>query len=163
MSRRLFLVALTVCLLPATASAALPRFTDHQIVLGRSIGGVRVGMTKAQAIAKWGATAACPPSLTNGSCDWVSPKDGFASLSIRNGVVSAVEIRMSTDSRGNPIFKGPLMKMKTSKKIGMKATVRDILRAYPNFNGTSLGKSPHLTSFSTSGGHVYDILVGRQP
>jgi hypothetical protein len=70
---------------------------------------------------------------------------------------------MSTDSKGNPIFKGPLMKMKTTKKIGMKATVRDILKAYPSFDGTSLGKSPHVTSFGTSGGRVDDIFVGIQP
>ena len=163
MSRRLFLVALTVCLLPATASAALPTFPDHRIVLGQSIGGVRVGMTTAQAIAKWGATDGCPASLTDGSCEWVSPKEGFASVSLRNGIVITVGIRMSTDSKGIPIFKGPLMKLKTTKKIGMKATIRDILKAYPKFSGTSLSTSPHLTNFATSGGRVYDIFVGRQP
>jgi hypothetical protein len=161
--RRLLLAALAVGLLPATASAALPTFTNHKIVLGKSIGGVSVGMTVKQALTRWGANPTCPPQMTDGSCDWTSAKSGSGSIYFHNGVIATVAIAMSTNNSGAPIFRGPLMRIKTSRHIGMKNTLHDVLKAYPKFHGTTLGRGSHLTNFSTSGGRIYDIFVGAQP
>ncbi len=76
-TRFLTLAAVTVPLLvavsPGAAAEKLPRFTSpakfksHRIVEGISIGGVKVGMTKSQAIAVWGKP--------DGECRRVAPYD----------------------------------------------------------------------------------------
>ena len=150
---------------PASAGAALPDFSSHKIVPGKSIGGVKVGMAGDAAIAKWGGTEMCPAPYTTGDCTFRSDNNrGYATLSIRDGKVKIVDISLDTDDQGRPIYKGPLMKLKARKKVGLGSTLRKVLKAYPKLQGSGsggqLGSGAHATTFSTSSGRIYEITLG---
>jgi hypothetical protein len=163
--RRVLSAVLAVLLLPSVARAALPAFPNHRIVPGKSVAGVRIGMAAASAIATWGGNDACPPGTNDGSCTWTGPTGrGSATLSLQGGKVSSIDLRLSTSNRGYPIYKGALMKLKTSKKIGLRSTIPQIVKAYPKVKGSpsgpALGSGAHTTTFSTSGGRATEITIG---
>ena len=151
--------------LPAAASADLPAFSSTLIVPGTSAGGVKLGMAADTAIAKWGGNEACPKPYTGYECRWRAASGGAnAALTFKNAKVVAIDLYVGTTSTGTPVFKGPLMKLKTRKKVGMRATVRQLLKAYPKLKGSpsgaALGSGIHTTTFSTSGGRVTEIYIG---
>ena len=104
--------------LPAVAGAKLPTFASKKIVLGKSIGGVRPGMTLAAAQSAWGPggiSEAGDPCQESGrtSCIWKGGsvrEQAIVGLD-GNGVVQSVRIV------GGP--KSPLAKLKTSKGLGL--------------------------------------------
>jgi len=150
---------------PAAASADLPSFAGSLIVPGASAGGVKLAMTADTAIARWGGNDACPKPFTGYECRWRAASGGaYAALTFTNGKVVAIDLSVGTSSTGNPVFKGPLMKLKTRKKVGMRSTLRQVLTAYPKLRGSpsgaALGSGGHTTTFSTSGGRVTEIYIG---
>lgn len=161
----LALVVVVALALPGAASADLPSFSSSLIVPGTSAGGVKLAMAADTAIAKWGGNEACPKPFTGYECRWPAESGGAsAALSFKNGKVVGINLRLGTTSTGNPVFKGPLMKLKTRKKVGMRATLRQVLKAYPKLRGSpsgaALGSGSRTTTFSTSGGRVTEISIG---
>lgn len=161
----LTLVVAGVLGLPAAASADLPAFAGTTIVPGTSAAGVKLGTAADTAIARWGGNEACPKPFTGYECRWPAASGGaHASLTFKNGKVVAIDLRVGTTSTGNPLFKGPLMKLKMRKKVGMGSTLRQLLRVYPKLRGSpsgaALGSGGRTTTFSTSGGRVTEIYIG---
>jgi hypothetical protein len=151
---------------PAVASADLPSFPSRAIVPGSSLGGVKLGTAADAAIARWGGNEACPKPFTGFECRWRATSGGSsATLFFKGGKVAAVAVRVGTTSTGNPVFTGPLMKLKARSKVGLRSTLRQVLRAYPKLKGSgsggALGTGARATTFSTSGGRVTEIVVGR--
>jgi hypothetical protein len=154
--------------LPAAASADLPSFAGSVIVPGASAGGVKLGMAADTAIARWGGSEDCPKPFTGYECRWRAASGGAsATLIFKNGKVAAIALRVGTTSTGNPVFKGPLMKLKLRRKVGLRSTLGQILRVYPKLRGSpsgaALGSGSRTTTFSTSGGRVTEIVVGTVP
>jgi hypothetical protein len=154
--------------LPAAASADLPSFSNNVIVPGTSAGGVKLGMAADTAIARWGGNEACPKPFTEYECRWRAASGGAsATLTFKNAKVVAIDLRVGTTSTGTPVFKGPLMKLKARKKVGLRSTLRQVLTAYPKLRGSpsgaALGSGGRTTTFSTSGGRVTEIYIGTAP
>lgn len=164
----LILVVAGVLGLPAAASADLPSFAGSVIVPGTSAGGVKLGMAADTAIARWGGNEGCPKPFTGYECRWRAASGGAsATLIFQNGKVAAIALRVGTTQTGTPVFTGPLMKLKMRKKVGLRATLRQVQRAYPKLRGSpsgaALGSGSRTTTFSTSGGRVTEIVVGTAP
>lgn len=160
-----FVVAAGALWLPAAASADLPSFKSNSIVPGVSAGGVKLAMAADTAIARWGGNEACPEPFKGYECRWRAASGGASvALMFKNGKVVGIDLRLGTTSSGNPVFKGPLMKLKMRKKVGMRSTLRQILAVYPKLRGSpsggALGSGGRTTSFSTSGGRVTKIYIG---
>jgi hypothetical protein len=158
------LALVVVACVPATASAALPTFRGHTIVPGRSIGGASIGMSPSKAIATWGGNPDCPVSPALATCEWDSPSnEGSAVLYFAAGHVVDIDIQVT--NAGGPIYKGPLLRLKTAKKIGLGSTTSATLKAYPKVqftgSGIMLGSGNHAMYAATSSSRLYDIYVGR--
>jgi hypothetical protein len=154
--------------IPAAAWADLPSFSNSVIVPGASAGGVKPAMKADTAIARWGGNEACPKPFTGYECRWRAASGGAsATLTFKNGKVVGIAVRVGTTSTGTPVFKGPLMKLKMRKKVGLGATLRQVLRAYPKLRGSpsgaALGSGSRTTTLSTSGGRVTEIYIGAAP
>lgn len=155
---------------PAPASAALPAAKSKTIVPGRSIAGVKVGMTAAQALAAWGSAGTdCTAQSTRTDCYYRgTARQGDAHFTLDTaGKVTLVSVQIGQMSNGNPIYSGPLTKWRTSKRIGLGSTTRQVVKAYPKAKGApygiQLGSGSHTTALETSGGRMFAISVGTLP
>jgi len=155
---------------PASASAALPVFRGSLITPGRSVAGVSIGQSSAKAIKSWGGNKTCQPLTGLMQCVWTSNngKLGTVTLDFHNGKVAYIGLQLSTDNRGNALFRGPLMKLKTRKGIGMHSDDAQLVKAYGSQVGTgpsgpTLGAGSHTTPFSTSAGRYVSIIIGPPP
>lgn len=115
--------------LPAVAGAKLPTFASKRIVLGKSIGGVRPGMTLAAAQKAWGpggiseAGDACQESGRT-SCIWAggSVRERAILGLAGDGTVESVRIV------GGP--RSPLATLKTGKGLGLGTKNSVFLKTY---------------------------------
>lgn len=134
--KRLALVAvvLTAFLAAGAAEAKVPRFGNLTIVPGQSIGGVKIGMTKAQAFAVWRSADRCSAERVSW-CQYlaVSTLQGgfkinqpFAGFYLRAGRVVAVGL----ESAENVAVDRKVVKVKTSKGIHVGSTMAAARRAY---------------------------------
>jgi hypothetical protein len=124
--------ALTLTATPALANKT-PRFSFKKpsIVPGSSIGGVKVGMTRHQAVARWGSPDRCVAFENVSWCQYLStePLQGggaisnpFAGFFLNGGKVVAVEVDLPNNSLASKV-----KKLKTAKGVGLgsaAATVR---------------------------------------
>lgn len=151
--RVVFAAAIAASLLIASpAHAAVPKFKPKTIVPGTSIGGVKVGMTKAQAVAVWDKPARCQKESPAIWCQYVAPstlKDGFvtppqpyAGFYLKSGKVIAVNLETAENKAVDPKLK-PL---KTSKGIKLHSTLQAARKAYklPAPSGGEAGLSRGL-------------------
>ncbi len=168
LTKRVLLIAtMALGVVPASAAAALPVFRGSLITPGRSVAGVSIGQSSAKAIKSWGGNNTCQPLTGLMQCVWTSSngKLGTVTLDFHNGKVDDIGLQLSTDSRGNALFRGPLMKLKTRKGIGMHSDDAQLVKAYGSQVGTgasgpTLGASSHTTTFSTSAGRYVSIVIG---
>lgn len=135
-----------------TADARVPKFKPKTIVPGTSIGGVKVGMTKAQAVKVWGKPDRCQPDATATWCQYTAPStlsDGFvtppqpyAGFYLRARKVIAVNL----ETAENAAIYTKLKKLKTSKKIRLGSSMEDARDAYglPAASGGEAGLSRAL-------------------
>jgi hypothetical protein len=150
---------------PATASAKLPKPKSTTIVPGTSIGGVSPGMSIKRALKIWGSGSTCTAATVAARCAWVGTgKQGQAYVEVgRDGKVYNVVIESGLKN-GAPVFSGPLLNWKTRKKVRLGMTLHAIYLKYPKLvgsgSGGQLGSGVHTTTFSTSGGRVYTIILG---
>jgi hypothetical protein len=175
--------ALCVLALPAVALASFPKFKKTLIVPNKSVGPLRLNVSYATAIKEIGTSkgGGCTKA---GGCHWGTVATGgfaFFMVAPRAGAtptVTAVTIAVPEDpSTSAARFTGPLMKFKTSKKIGLGSTVKAIKHAYPGikayptsktsgqyviYGKGSVTKRPS-TSFTVTNGRVVDIGVESRP
>jgi hypothetical protein len=167
LKRVLLTAAVALGVVPASASAALPGFRGSLITPGRSVAGVSIGQSTAKAIKSWGGNKTCQPLTGLTQCVWTSNngKLGTVTLNFHDGKVDYIGLQLSNDSRGNVLFRGPLMKLKTKKGIGMHSDDAQLVKAYGSQVGTgvsgpTLGSGSHTTTFATSAGRYVSIIIG---
>jgi len=131
----LFVVALGLSLsATSSASARVPTFSGTSIVTGTSIGGLKVGVSKAKAIAAWGKPDRCLPADQYGTAkcqyDAVSSpsnvKQMFAGFSLRKGKVIVITL----ESAENKAVDAKVKRLKTTKKIRIGSKLADARRLY---------------------------------
>jgi hypothetical protein len=155
----------------APALAKLPRPKTTLIVPGKSLAGVRLDMTRAQAFGQWGATS-CP---SPGYCQWVGPgnpgKAERATVSFVKGKVTGISITAASTGTNLKFKPGVLSKWRTAKGIRLGSKKSAVPRAYPSAkpnNGEAVqgydlfaGARPNLsyTRFSTPGYGATPTLI----
>jgi hypothetical protein len=117
------------------ASAHFPRFKNHKIVPGRSIGGLKVGMNKRQARKAWGKpdkidTVAykgytwyqwlVPVDIGTGTL-LLDPKEGYF---MHKGKVAVITVELPQD----PVLQTRVKPLQTSKGIGLDDSM-DVARS----------------------------------
>lgn len=158
--RRALLPAVVLVLAAAPAAqATLPKFKDKTIVVGKSIGGVKLGSSGAAAKKAWGGAAGCALFGT-ASCIYraagsTQSNTGEGSFDFPNGKVRTVYISAPMGAKG-PIYKAPLSTPKTDKGIGLGSKLSAIKKAYPKVKVsgnyvTLAGKGGVTTTFTMYG------------
>jgi hypothetical protein len=168
MKKRILLITLAgMSALPACASAALPKFRGTLIAPGKSVAGVSIGESTAKAITAWGGNKTCQPSTGLAQCVWSSNNGtlGTVTLAFQRGKVDYIALQLSNGNRGNVLYRGPLMKLKTKKGIGMHSDDAQLVKAYGDHVATgsigpTLGSGNHTTTFATSAGRYVTIIIG---
>ena len=131
------LAALSLALVSAAgASAHIPRFKNHKIVPGSSIGGLNVGMTKKQARKAWGKSDKIDTVAFKGYTwyQWLLPVDiGTGPLLqpeigyfMHGGKVAAITMQLPDD----PVLATRVTVLKTSKHIGLGGSMADARSKY---------------------------------
>ena len=158
---------LTLALLALAAPAAdahLPAKGGKLIVPGKSIGSVKLGMDAAVAVKKWGKGGTCDAAVST-SCLWAGTmRQGSLRFDVTNGKVSTIVITAGQKPKTyEPVYKGPITKWKTSKKVGIGTTLRTVgkryPKAFPDGGGLQLRSGKIATYFSSSLGSVASITI----
>jgi outer membrane protein assembly factor BamE (lipoprotein component of BamABCDE complex) len=121
----------------STASAKVPKLKGTAIVTGTSIGGLKVGMSKAQAVAAWGKPDRCLPADQYGTttCDYVAEStltggskvtQSFAGFKLRKQKVIVVNLETAENKAIDPKLK----RLKTSKNIKLGSKLSDARSRY---------------------------------
>jgi hypothetical protein len=159
--------ALTLALFALAAPAAdakLPAKGGKSIVPGKSIGGVKLGMAATAAVKKWGKGGTCD-EVVGTSCRYDgSMKQGTMRFDVTNGKVSTIVINAGQDPKTfEPVYKGPITKWKTSKKVGIGTAMRKVAKKYPkgfaDGGGWQLRTGKISTYFSSSLGRAATITI----
>lgn len=146
------------------AGAKLPSPPTKRIVPGRSIAGVKLGMKAETAVRKWGKGSECD-EVVGASCKWRgTTRQGSARLDIRDGKVWSIVI----DAGQNPttfenVYRKPLTRWKTSKKVGLGTSLSKVSKKYPKAKpdggGLVLRAGGRETLFVSSAGRVRELVV----
>lgn len=126
MRRALVITVLLSCVV-ATADAKVPKYKPKTIVPGQSLGGVKIGMTKAKASKLWGKPDRCSadkPSwcqylaegTLQGGFKITQPFSGFY---VKGGKVVAVGVEFAENTAVDP----KVIKLKTSKGIHLGSSM----------------------------------------
>jgi hypothetical protein len=165
MTRRLTFTALLLAALTLAASPAFanrtPKFSlaKPSIVPGISIGGVKVGMTRHQAVATWGAPDRCVPFENVSWCQYLTTVEGitdpFAGFYLKGGKVVGVTIGLPTRNFANKVTK-----LKTAKGIGLGSAAATVRAKYGNSDAAT--RRGHSVSQRTEAWQaVHDVLRPR--
>jgi hypothetical protein len=132
------LAVLSLALVAAgAASAHIPRFKNHKIVTGTSIGGLKVGMTKKQARKAWGKSDKIDTVAFKGYTwyQWLLPVDPGTGTPIlepkigyfmHKGKVAAITVELPDE----PLLATRVTVLKTSKRIGLDGSMADARSKY---------------------------------
>lgn len=152
-------------MLAPAAEAKLPTPSVKTIVTGKSVAGVKLGMTLSAAKKKWGAGSKCGAGAFGpgaSQCTWSvtsSPQSPKLILLAIGGKVRAISIDGGTGGADIKAFK-------TSKGVGIGSSLSALKAAHPGLGSSlgpdnpSLGSGATITSFYVKGGHVKSIQVG---
>lgn len=150
--RRIVMTPLVASLvLAAPALARLPRPKTTLIVPGRSLAGVKLDMTQAQALGQWGAT-----SCSSGVCRWIGPGNPSqaerATVSLWRGKVVGIAITAGWTGANVKFKPGVLSRWRTAKGIQLGSKKSAVRRAYPSAKAN--------TGEAVQG---YDLFAGARP
>lgn len=137
---------------PPVASAALPATKKGtEIVLGRSIGAVKIGQTKARAKKAWGGAGMCPAGslVTCVFADAKRSASGFGQFGIEGGKVATIQLSLGSNaSTKRPDLNTSLRRFKTKKGVRLGSSLASLLKAYPK-----------NTKFKAFDGTISDVKV----
>ena len=157
--------AVIAAALAGPAGATLPTPKLRRIVPGRSIAGVRIGQSAGDALAAWGPGETCI-NRVDGNCDWITLKQGVASITLRTGRVRREVSITAGSGDGGYAFGGTLPELRTSRGIGLGSTRAQVVRAYPavRLSGAALLVVSHrrVTSFTIADRRVVVIAIRAQ-
>lgn len=164
LTRTLALTVLALAVAAPAADAKLPPNGGKSIVPGKSIGGVKLGMDAAAAVKKWGKGGSCDAAVGS-QCLWQGTmKQGSLRFDVANNKVSNIVMTAGQDSKYYPVYKGPITKWKTSKKVRIGTTLRKVAKKYPKAkpdgSGLELRSGKNSTFFESSLGRVASIAIG---
>jgi hypothetical protein len=151
-------VAVGALALTASALASLPHLKSKAIVINKSIGGLKLNVNYKTAKAEVGSTKGgiCTPKS---ECQWGTTTSGtfsFVLVPKKEGATPLVaSINISAPAKVSSTgtvyhFRGPLMKLKTSKRIGLGSSLKALKHAYP-----------HMKVYSTSKGSGDYVIYGK--
>jgi hypothetical protein len=157
-------LALTLVVAPV-ADAKLPAPKVTTVVVGKSVAGVKLGMTLTAAKQKWGAgskcgAAAAGPGATQ--CTWSNSSSPNGAKLILLGIGGKVRAIVVDGGPGGAAIEA----FRTTKGIGIGSTTAALKAAHPGLANTlgpdnpSLGSGATMTSFYVKGGHVRSLQVG---
>jgi hypothetical protein len=91
-------------------------------------------------------------------------KQGSLRFDVTNGKVSTIVINAGQNPKNYyPVYKGPIIKWKTSKKVGIGTTLQKVAKkypkAFPDGGGLQLRSGKIATYFSSSLGRVASITI----
>jgi hypothetical protein len=164
LTRTMVLTLALLGLAVPAAEAKLPAKGGKSIVPGKSIGGVKLGMDAAAAVKKWGKGGTCD-AVVSTSCRWDGTmRQGSLRFDVTNGKVSTIVITAGQKPQTyEPVYKGPITKWKTSKKVGIGTALRTVAKkypkAFPDGGGLQLRSGKIATYFESSLGGVASITI----
>lgn len=132
------LTAMALALATAVgASAHFPNFKNHKIAPGKSMGGLKVGMTKKHARKAWGKPDKIDTVAFKGFTwyQWLLPVDIGTGTSLLEpkigyflhaGKVAVIRVELPDD----PVLATRVTPLKTSKKIGLGDSMADARSKY---------------------------------
>jgi hypothetical protein len=128
--------------LPAYAAATLPHTKNHEIVPGKSIGGVNIGTKKTVAIAKWGSKPRCLPPDENGveECLWEQPGSFGEGVYIQVWNTKVIVVGVSMYSLMPPTKVKFMSSFKTAKGIHLGSSMAAAMSKYPGMKPAKNGK-----------------------
>ena len=179
MSARRF-VSLTMLALmltvPVAAQAKLPAPKAKTVVFGKSIAGVKLGASLADAQQAWGSGGTCvaPQPATAASpivttCTWTQAASGSTDFTVSADKVTQIGLHPTRNSTtGKPKLSGPITAFKTSKGIGIGSTLKALRKAYPKVQDGAadtfvLFSGKITTSFEVFGGLLSGIDIQAAP
>lgn len=159
-------LALAALALPVAATAApLPSPSTTVIKPGVSIGGLKLGASLKKAQSAWGSVP-CKQDIEFLNCTYGTKRKGVGTYSITGGTVSNVAISVGVTKAGKPSYSGPLLKLKTTKGIGLGSTRKAVKQAYPSIAVSAesgvmrlKGKGSRYTSITLTKNRVSTIAV----
>ena len=128
----LVLASAFVLVIAMPAPAKLPKFTTTTIVEGKSFAGVKLGARMADAVKAWGKPNPGHSSVT----EWDASKSDPGSrvgISFTGGRISAFYVSLSRKATAK--VRTQLLRMHTTKGIGLGATYDAVKQAYPDAVG----------------------------
>jgi hypothetical protein len=145
-------LAVGATLWPAVGAAKLPHPKRTLIVPGKSIAGIKLGMTQAEVFHLWGRTGCMA-----GFCTWTGPGSAGhaerAVVSFAGGSVIEVAINAATTNGTSEKFKpGTLSKWKTAKNIHLGSQKAAVKRAYPRAKANNSTGVNGFDLFTTGAG-----------
>lgn len=138
---------------PVVAQAKLPAPAVKTVVFGKSVAGVKLGMSLAAAKAAWGPGSKCAAKKCTWSTTPNAQRDLGARLSfvLNKGKVVAIIVQDGTGGA-----KAGIKKFRTAKNIGIGSTSAAVRKAYPalgpfsgsvGFGNANLGSGKTVTNF----------------
>lgn len=156
--------AATALLAAPAAQAALPKPRSTVIKPGSSIAGVKFGMDAQDALKLWGEGSNCVETAV-GRCTWQGTgTQGKAYFVVVDGKVAEVGIEAAQKESGEYVYRGPLVKWKDKKKIGLGSSLRATSKAYKkgfhNGGGWQLNSGARATLWPSSAGRNGSVTIG---
>lgn len=155
----------------AAAEAALPGFPTRLVKPGVSLAGVEIGDAPDFAAGRWGAGECTdspfdPYELPTRRCEFSGGVNGSAFYRAYGGRIQEVGFSSAFRPNGEPRLRGPLLRLRTRKGIGIGSSEGEVLRAYPKGNpeGGSVflyGPGNRLTVFPLHFNTVTGVIIFR--
>lgn len=137
----------------APAPAKLPKPRTTLIVPGKSLAGVKLGMTRAQVFGQWGSTTCIAAGAL---CEWYGPgarnRAEVARVGLLKGKVLNVSIQAGTTGSNSKFKGGTLSAWRTAKGIRLGSKKSAVARAYP---AAKLNDSEAVRGFDLFAGTSY--------